>query len=140
MDENLQNLARKYFVKTSHKESRKQSPFTRCWCWYDFWSVLFHLIAVFFFTVIPIALAIFDEILFGAYQNTEYHHKMQIEDLTIAPWHLPLKLPILADWNIALIGFSISFVIFSVIELIIYYRYIQFPLDTLSHFKQSKEI
>ena len=122
MDNHLAYLAGKYLSKASR--TKKESPFTRCWCFYDFLAVLFHLITVLFFTLIPIALALFDEILFGSYQNTEYHDKLSIEDLTIAPWHLPVKIRTLSHWNIALIGFAISNIVISVIELIIYYRYI----------------
>ena len=137
MERHLEYLASQYQKKKQRAKRKDQSPFTRCWCFYDFWSVLLHVLAILFFTMIPIGLAIYDEIVFGIYQNTEYHDKVQIEDLTIAPWHLPLKLPILAWWNIMLISFAISNVVVSLAELIIYYRYLQFPLDTLSPFKKS---
>lgn len=76
MEQHLEKLAQKYLEKGEKKE--KQSPFTRRWCLYDLAAVLFHFLAILLFTLVPIGLALFDEIVFGAYQSTEYRHKIQI--------------------------------------------------------------
>ena len=59
-----EKLAQKYLEKGGKKE--KHSPFTRRWCLYDLATVLFHFLAILFFTLVPISLALFDEIVIGA--------------------------------------------------------------------------
>lgn len=40
------------------------------------------------------------------YQSTVYQDKIEIEDITVAPWNLPLKIPILSIWNLVLLGLA----------------------------------
>lgn len=69
------------------------------------------------------------------YQSTVYQDKFELEDITVAPWNLPLKIPILSIWNLILLSLSAANLIIAVGELIVYYRYMHFPIDTLRHFE-----
>lgn len=60
--------------------------------------------------------------------------------MTLAPWNLWLKLPLFSTPNLLLISFALSNVVISLTELIVYYRYIHFPLDTLRHFKKKQQV
>ena len=93
-----------------------------------------HCCAILFLTFIPIVLIFFNELAFGVYQTAVYQDKIQLEDLTVAPWNLPLKIGILSFWNQVLLGLSAAYMLISVIELVVYYRYMSFPIDTLRHF------
>ncbi len=133
MEEKLHQLALSYLHERS-RSVKKASPFTRLWCLYDILSVFLHLVAILFFTFVPIALVFFEELTFGIYQSTVYQDKYEVEDVTVAPWNLPLKIPLLSVWNKVLLVLSAIYLVLALVELIVYYRYMSFPIDTLRHF------
>ena len=74
MEDKLNNLIIKYLKEHGHYSAKikRQSPFTRCWCLYDFFSVFLHILTILLFTFIPLAFLLFQELVFGVYQSTVY--------------------------------------------------------------------
>ena len=64
---------------------------------------------------------------------------MTYHDFSETPYNIIWKLLTLAWWDKAIIIFSLVFVVLAIIELIIYYCRMKFPLDTLKLFEKIND-
>lgn len=64
---------------------------------------------------------------------------MTYHDFSETPYNITWKLLTLAWWNKAIIIFSLVFVVLAIIELLIYYCRMKFPLDTLKLFDKIND-
>ncbi len=71
---------------------------------------------------------------FASYQSTAYRDKVQVEDLLTSPQNLPPKVEVVSVWNLVIFILAMVYFVLAIIELLVYYRYMTFPIDTLRYF------
>ena len=97
----------------------------------DFLAVLLHLIWLGALGGVLIILPLFIELEISEYNIGDYRYSLKYEDLTLAPWNLQYKFQYLSGLSIAFFVFAGCYFFFGLIDLVIYYSYLQFPTATL---------
>jgi len=98
---------------------------------YDVIAVLLHIVFLAILAIFLVIMPMFVELEYSRYMISEDRYNFKYEDFMYSPWNIPQKVKYLHV--ITLICFAIAglYVLMGLIELIVYYRYMSFPRQSL---------
>ena len=105
---------------------------------FDALAVILHFIWLAILGGIVIVLPLFIDLEISRYEISDYRYSLRYEDLLYAPWYIVNKFKYLSVWTFVCVGVACVYLIFGLIDLLIYYFTLTFPTASLRSIKRSQ--
>ena len=118
----------------------KMRAFGKSWGIYDFIACMLHVIVIAFMMIVPVLLPIYVQLEYSRYKISDERYNLQYEDFSKMPWEILGKIKVL-NWPACVFGIiSIIYGILAIADLIIYYRFMIFPVESFRNYEKMQDM
>ena len=105
---------------------------------FDALAVILHIAWLAVLGGVVIILPLFIDLEMSRYNLSDYRYSIKYEDFMYVPWYITNKFKYLSIWTFVCIGIAAVYLIFGLIDLLIYYFTLTFPTASLRSIKNSQ--
>ena len=102
-------------------------------------AVVLHVLFAVVFALLPVFIVIFSQSMRAFYLTSPARDVLSYQDFVYTPWNIVGKIGTLRAYDLAIFIASVIYAFLALVELIVYYASMPFPLDTLKYFSDMKK-
>ncbi len=121
------------------RRNEDKDALVHLWPVFDFAAVLVHLLIVLLMVLAPIILPMFIQLSYTRFSLAEPREMIRWEDFKYTPWTILYKFPYYSMFSKVCCIIAIIYAAISMVDLMVYYGYISFPVETMRNYHAHRE-